>query len=363
MDADYFELVSVQPAIDEKKDGTVPIDVLLKRDQRTVYSGEVYYSTDFGAGVRLGAERRWLNQKGHKADVKVEYSERLQEAGFHYEIPQPSRDDRSYDFGFGYRDETTDVNRSRNYQVAATRSEKRWHGFTRTLGLKFLDGDFEIGEDEDNLEYGNSELLYAEATLSRRRVNDPAHATQGLCARDSARGSPRRRSVSDTDYAQVFGRITWLMPQGERGRFKLRGEVGGMMVGDFDALPPELRFYAGGDRSLRGFDYHEIGEVNGNGNVIGGKYLAIASGEYEYYFNEDWGAGVFVDAGDAFTTRFSVNVGAGVGLRWHSPLGPIRVDVGFPVQSELPDTSSLAVARVAGAGHMKAPAQVECVVG
>ena len=148
-----------------------------------MYSGEVYYSTDFGAGVRLGAERRWLNQKGHKADVKVEYSERLQEAGLHYKIPRPGRDDRSYDFGVGYRDETTDVNRSRNFQVAATRSEKRWHGFTRTIGLKFLDGDFEIGQDEDNLEYGNSKLLFAEATLSRRRLNDPARATQGLRAR------------------------------------------------------------------------------------------------------------------------------------------------------------------------------------
>ena len=87
--------------IDEKKDGTVPIDVLLKRDERTVYSGEVYYSTDFGAGVRVGAQRRWLNKKGHKADVKVEYSQRLQEAGVHYRIPRPSREDRSYDFGVG----------------------------------------------------------------------------------------------------------------------------------------------------------------------------------------------------------------------------------------------------------------------
>jgi translocation and assembly module TamA len=339
VDADYFELVSVQPAIDEKKDGTVPIDVLLKRDQRNVYSGEVYYSTDFGAGVRLGVARRWLNESGHKADVKVEYSERLQEAGFHYGIPLPSRDDRSYDFGFGYRDETTDTNRSHSYQLAATRSEKRWHGFTRTMGLKFLNGDFEIGEDEDNLEYGNSQLLYAEATLSRRHVNDPLSPRKGYMLETGARLASEA-VASDTDYAEIFGRITWLIPQGERGRIKLRGEVGAMTVGDFDALPPELRFYAGGDRSLRGFDYHEIGEVNGNGNVIGGKYLAIASGEYEYYFNKDWGVGVFVDAGDAFSTRFSVNVGAGVGLRWHSPLGPVRVDVAYPVESELPDTNS-----------------------
>ena len=339
VDADYFELVAVQPALDERKDGTVPLDVLLKRDQRTVYTGEVYYSTDFGAGVKLGAERRWLNRKGHKADAKVEYSERLQETAVHYRIPRPSRNDRSYDFGIGYRDETTDVNRSRNFQLAVTQSEKRWHGFTRTLGLRYLNGDFEIGQDDDNLEYGSSELLYAEATLSRRRVNDRLMPRKGYLLEMAARLASEA-VVSDTDFGQLVGRITWLIPQGDRGRIKLRGEVGAMTVGNFDALPPELRFYAGGDRSVRGFDYHEIGEVSANGNIVGGEYLAVASAEYEHYFNEDWGAGVFVDAGDAFIGGFSLNVGAGLGIRWRSPLGPIRVDVGFPVQSELPTATS-----------------------
>ena len=80
--------------------------------------------------------------------------------------------------------------------------------------------------------------------------------------------------------------------------------------------------------------------MNGNGNIIGGKFLAIASAEYEYYFTESWGAGVFVDAGDAFSTRFSVNVGVGAGVRWRSPLGPVRVDIGFPVQTDLPVTNT-----------------------
>ncbi|HEY6125142.1 MAG TPA: outer membrane protein assembly factor [Steroidobacteraceae bacterium] len=339
VDADYFQLVSVQPSFDEKKDGTVPIDVLLKRDERTVYSGEVYYSTDFGAGVRVGADRRWLNKKGHKAGAKVEYSERLQEAAVHYKIPRPGRNDRSYDYGVGYRDETTDVTRSRNFQLAATRSERIGRGYTRTIGLKYLDGDFEIGQDEDNVEYGSSALLFIEATLSRRRVNDRLSPRKGYVIEVGTRLSSEA-VASDTDLAQAFGRLTWLMPQGDRGRLKIRGEVGAMTVGDFDALPPELRFYAGGDRSVRGFDYHEIGEVNENGNIIGGKFLAVASAEYEYYFKEDWGAAVFVDAGDAFTSTFSVNVGAGVGLRWRSPLGPIRIDVGFPVHTDLPTESS-----------------------
>ena len=335
VDADYFELVSVAPALDEKKDGRVPIDVLLNRDERTVYSGEVYYSTDFGGGVRVGAERRWLNQKGHKADAQVEYSQRLQDAGVHYQIPRPGREDRSYDFGAGYRDETTDVTRSRNFQIAATRSEKRWHGFTRTVGLKYFVGDFEIGQDEDELEFGSSKLLFAEGTLTRRRTNDRLEPRKGYVL-DFGLRLASEALVSDTDIAQSWGRITWLMPQGEKGRLKLRGEVGAMSVGNFDALPPDLRFFAGGDRSIRGFDYHEIGETNANGLIIGGQYLAVASGEYEYYFKEDWGAAVFVDAGDAFTEGFGVNVGAGVGLRWRSPLGPIRLDVAFPVHTDLP---------------------------
>lgn len=334
VDADYFALVSVQPALDEKKDGTVPIDVLLNRDERTVYTGEVYYSTDFGGGVRLGAERRWLNMKGHKAKAQVEYSQRLQEAALHYQIPQPSREDRSYDFGVGYRDETTDVSRSRNFQLAATRSEKRWHGFTRTLGLKYLNGDFELGDDEDNPEFGQSQLLWAEGTLSRRRVNDRLAPRKGYVF-DMGLRLASEAVVSDTDIAQTWARGTWLVPQGEQSRFKFRGEVGAMTVGNFDALPPDLRFYAGGDRSIRGFDYHEIGEQNANGTVIGGKYLAVVNAEYEWYFKEAWGAAVFVDVGDAFIEGFSVNVGAGVGVRWRSPLGPVRFDVGFPVHTDL----------------------------
>ena len=88
----------------------------------------------------------------------------------------------------------------------------------------------------------------------------------------------------------------------------LRAGLGAMVVDDFDALPPELRFFAGGDRSIRGFDYQEIGDLNAAGEVIGGEYQAIASAEYEHYFLPKWGAAIFVDAGDAFTQRFDANV-------------------------------------------------------
>src|SRR5690606_17764014 len=120
---------------------------------------------------------------------------------------------------------------------------------------------------------------------------------------------------------QIRAEAKWVRPASRQSRLILRAALGAMVVDDFDALPPELRFFAGGDRSVRGFDYQEIGEVNETGGVIGGKYLTVASAEYEYYFLQNWGAAVFVDAGDAYSSSFEANVGAGIGLRWRSPVG------------------------------------------
>jgi translocation and assembly module TamA len=71
--------------------------------------------------------------------------------------------------------------------------------------------------------------------------------------------------------------------------------------------------------------------------VIGGKYLTVVSVEYEHYFLERWGAAAFVDAGDAYSDQFTANIGAGIGLRWRSPVGLLRVDVGVPLRSEIAD--------------------------
>ena len=142
-------------------------------------------------------------------------------------------------------------------------------------------------------------------------------------------------ALSDTTFVQVRAEGKWLAKVKDKGRFITRAALGAMTVDEFDALPPELRFFAGGDRSIRGFDYQQIGETNAEGGVIGGEYAAVASAEYEHYFLGNWGAAAFVDAGDAFTSRFDVNVGTGIGLRWKSPVGLVRIDVAYGVVTDL----------------------------
>lgn len=332
VDADYFSTVSVQPDLANKADGRVPVDTLLIPAKRTIYTAGAYMSTDAGPGARVGMERRWLNKRGHKAGGDVEFSQRLEEYSAFYRIPRPGRRNRNYNFGIGYRDEETDSSRSRMARVAASEVLDQWHDFTRTLGLQYLNGDFEIADEQRS-----TSLLYAEGMLTRKRADDLLFPSRGISLLYGVRLAAESL-LSDTSLAQIRAEAKWVRPASKRSRLILRAALGAMVVDDFDALPPELRFFAGGDRSVRGFDYQELGEVNATGGVIGGKYLTVASVEYEYYFLQNWGAAVFVDAGDAYSSRLDPNVGAGIGLRWRSPVGIVRVDFAMPVVSDLNDS-------------------------
>lgn len=331
VDADYFTSVAVAPDLEHAADGVVPVDVMLIPAKRTLYTANIYFSTDSGPGTKLGVQRRWLNQRGHKLGGEIEYSSRLQEISTTYQIPKPGVPYRNYTIGAGYRDEETDTSRSRMARLAANEVTERWKGFTRTLGLQYLNGDFEIADQR-----GSTSLLYAEGLLTRKKADDRYFPAAGYSLLYGLRFA-FESLLSDTSFTQVRAEGKWLRKVGDDGRVLLRTALGAMIVDDFDALPPELRFFAGGDRSVRGFDYQEIGEVNSTGGVIGGEYLMVGSAEYEHFFLDNWGAAVFVDAGDAFKSSFDANVGAGIGLRWKSPIGLVRVDIARPVVTDLDD--------------------------
>jgi translocation and assembly module TamA len=111
-----------------------------------------------------------------------------------------------------------------------------------------------------------------------------------------------------------------------------RVEAGHIFTGQFRQLPPTLRFFAGGDQSVRGFGYETLGSRDSLNNVIGGSSLIVGSVEAEWRFLPRFAIAVFTDAGNAFTGfPLSLEQGAGLGLRWLSPVGLIRVDGAFAV--------------------------------
>jgi translocation and assembly module TamA len=329
VDADYFATVSAQPDLSNQDSTDVPINVALSPAKRTIYTAKAYVSTDTGPGVGVGMQRRWINAKGHKFGADIDYAQRQQAITTNYLIPLPGPNDKNFNFGISYRDIDTDTSQSRTERIAANESLK-WRGFTRTLGLQYLAGTFEIADQD-----AYSKLLFAEATLTRKQANDFFFPRRGYSVAFALRAAPKS-PLTDTSFTQLTADGKYIRPLGRRQRLILRTSLGSMAVKDFNQLPPELRFFAGGDRSIRGFDYQQLGTTNDEGKVIGGTHLAVGSAEVERYFLPKWGGALWVDGGDAFRTgEFDLNVGVGIGVRWRSPVGVVRVDVGKPVKSDL----------------------------
>lgn len=338
--ADYFSVVNVLPDVDSAKNGVVDISVQLAPAKRTIYSGGPFIGTDTGVGVRGGIERRWVNRRGHKWKNEVVLAQRLKTVSTLYSVPLPGTNQRSLNYGATYRDSNTDTSQSRTLELVANETEL-WHGWTRTLGVHALSGTFtvgKIGNEPDStpgIEHGRSTEVFGEASLSRKKADNPNFVHHGWSLSLTAR-STAGTLLSDARFSQLMADAKWIDAFGanDRNRLILRGTVGVTWTNDFTALPPQLRFFAGGDRSIRGYGFQEVGPLNSFGRVIGGENLLVASTEVEHYFTRTWGMAAFVDAGNAFTgTNYSPVIGAGLGVRWLSPVGMIRVDVGTPIHN------------------------------
>ncbi|MFQ9949520.1 MAG: autotransporter assembly complex protein TamA [Escherichia coli] len=125
----------------------------------------------------------------------------------------------------------------------------------------------------------------------------------------------------------------WIRTLYDRHRFVTRGTLGWIETGDFDKVPPDLRFFAGGDRSIRGYKYKSIAPKYANGDLKGASKLITGSLEYQYNVTGKWWGAVFVDSGEAVSDirRSDFKTGTGVGVRWESPVGPIKLDFAVPV--------------------------------
>ena len=345
IDADYFALVDLQPDREHATDAVIPVHVLLAPAKRNIYTAGIFVDSDIGFGVKGGVTRRWINVHGHRLKVEAQIAQHANSLGANYMIPLPGPYDRSLNFDTVYNDMNTSTVLSKTLRLNA-HEQRQWHGFTRTIGINALGGTFTVANID-----GRSTEIYPELTLERKQQDDRTFVRNGYALTLDARASPGL--LSDTKFVQVRADAKWIRGIGEHQRVILRGSLGATAVDDFDELPPELRFFAGGDRSIRGFAFQTVGQplaeelvpiaqencrthpkTSCKELIIGGQNLAIVGAEHEYYFRPNWGVATFVDAGDAFgaANTFYTHIGTGVGLRWRSPVGMVRVDLGFPVR-------------------------------
>jgi translocation and assembly module TamA len=175
--------------------------------------------------------------------------------------------------------------------------------------------------------------------LTYAKADDRIYTTHGQKIQLNLRGAQKGLG-SNTSFLQGQLNGIFIRQLTERGRIILRGEVGmttipSFLEGEFDQLPPSIRFFAGGDHSVRGYDYKSLGPKNVEGDVIGGKNLLAGSVEYEHRLFDKWGVAAFYDVGNAFDgVSAPLKHGAGVGVRWLSPVGAVRIDVAVALSEE-----------------------------
>ncbi len=109
-------------------------------------------------------------------------------------------------------------------------------------------------------------------------------------------------------------------------------------------VPADLRTYAGGGGSIRGYKFQSVSPRNPAGKILGGRSLLELSGEMRWWVTKKIGLVLFVDAGRAYESTFPdfaspLQIGAGPGVRYDTPIGPIRLDIGFPINKRSLDDS------------------------
>ena len=326
--SEYFQVVEVTSGEISPDSDTVPIRVALRPRKKNRYELGVGYGTDTGARARFGWIMPRVNPAGHKLDSELRFSEGGNSAIVNYRVPgaNPRRDQIVYSVGvFNEAFEDTDID-LREVSARHIHGRGDWR---ETLSLTYQQEKFEIGDSD-----GTSDLLIPGVGWSRVWSDEFINVFDGLRFDLNLNGADSDLA-SDIDFEQIVTGLKFISSFSRRDRIIARGGFGFTNTDDFDQLPASLRFYAGGSQSVRGYKYKSLGPTNDENEVIGGRYLVFGGIEYEHYFNDRWGAAVFVDAGNAIDDLDDdLEQGAGFGLRWKSPIGPVRVDIANAVTAD-----------------------------
>lgn len=330
LNSDMFSTVEVRPDETAGDELEVPVEVRLEPRKPHRYSAGVGFATDTGPRLSLGWNARYLNERGHQFSSELQVSPVTSNLTGTYLMPYFRN--RPADIGLrtALKNEDTDTSNSRSGQATLFQNRTRW-GWNETLSTSYLVEDFKIaGESERN----TSKLLIPGVSWWKSWSDDPVYARRGGRLSLDIKGAAEPL-LSDTSFFQARIAGKYVRALGFRNRLLARLELGATGITDFDNLPASLRFYAGGDNSVRGYDYQSLGPEDDNGNVIGGRYLIVGSIEYEQFVYKNYGVAAFVDFGNAVNDLSDpLEVGTGVGVRWLSPVGLIKLDVAAGITAD-----------------------------
>ncbi|MFZ5560490.1 MAG: autotransporter assembly complex protein TamA [Pseudomonadota bacterium] len=328
LDSRYFSEVRVQVERERSVDHAIPVDVAVAGEKPSNMDIGIGYSTDVRARLTLKWQRPRLNERGHGIEANSELSPVRSSLDAKYTVPLSHPLNDTLQYIYGVRREEVEEVVTWNTVLGVQRQIKMPRGWQRIYSLRGLRDttEFPITGAEEK-----KDLVLPGFSLDRLRSRggvDPSWGDRQYYQLEVA----SEDLLSDASLLSLRAGLRLLRTFAGRHQVLLRGDAGTLATDSFDDVPQSMRFFAGGDQSIRGYSYKSISPRDLNGLPIGARNLLTGSLEYDYEFLPRWRAAVFTDAGNAFDSPDEpAKIGSGIGVRWVSPVGPIRFDIAWPV--------------------------------
>jgi translocation and assembly module TamA len=269
--------------------------------------------------VSSSAERWRVNNRAHKAGADVLYSQVKRQGSISYRVPLKNPASDALVFTGSRIEEDTDTADTQK-NVFILESIHKVDSWLRTVSVSYERERFTVGRES-----GLSRL-----TIPSLRYNYlPGEKPGAVPTRwqfDVQLKGAYKNLLSDTTFVQSVFTSGLRYKFWDKYTLVLRSDLGTTWVEDFSFLPASLRFFTGGDQSIRGYKYKSIGPVDDAGDVVGGEHLVVGSVELQRLVYKNWDVAAFFDAGDAFNdTHIRLKKGAGVGVGWNFSLASVRL--------------------------------------
>lgn len=334
INSERFSEVNIAPEKEGAAGSRIPVLVSLKPGRTRSLRQGIGYGTDTGG--RLSVRYRDMNvfHLGHELQSNLYLSEVLQGLATTYTIP-----------------DDMDVSSFNSAQVKLQREDVSTYktdfialevAKTGSLAKKMLVAGylkFQYEKYTVGLQDSSARLIMPGLRFSGNFYDSASRPERGFHFAVEARGTDQFLGAN-MNLFQVIAEGGFILPLPGRFFFHTKGKVGSSILGDPLAdLPPSLRFFAGGDQSVRGYAYQSLGPRDASGQVIGGKHLIFGSLEMEKAIGSDWGASVFYDTGNAFDSFGDLRMarGGGLGLHYYTSVGGLNFYVARQINVDDPE--------------------------
>lgn len=331
-DTSLFSTIIVETPSLPDGEGRLPVTLRVEeRDRRTVELGlRVTSGDDF-----LSANASWQHRNffggGEAVKAETTLSSLEQKAALGLRKPHFVKRDQTFVASTVARHEDSDAFEESSLAGFVGLERQAWDIYTTNVGLAG-----ELASISDSKDDSYFALVGVPLGLARDSRDTPLDATTGTLI--SARATPWA-SLSESSSGFVVGELSGAAYQ-KLGTPRIvaaaRARIGSILASDLQDVPANKRFYAGGGSSIRGYEFRRVGPLDGDGDPTGGRSVAEIGAEIRFLVTESIGVVPFIDGGQIYKSTLpgfdeDLQWAAGLGLRYITPIGPIRLDLAFPL--------------------------------